>query len=384
MSEAKSDIGNLYNFIREYNTANEKAFSYLSGSWPDFEAWRLLARDKVIQSLHYFPEKAPLDPITLEVIQKDGYRQEEVEFSSGRNVRIRGTILIPEDGKEIHAAVVALHDHGGFYYYGKDKILEMDNQPKILSEFKDSNYSGRSWANDLVQRGYVVLAIDSFYFGSRKLDISSVSDEMFGKITFRSLDGLEKGTDEYIQRHNGICYDFEVLLMKHILTAGTSWAGILSYDDRTSVDYLLSRKEVDKERIGCCGLSIGGFRSAMLAGTDPRIKASVITGWMPTMDSLLFDRLRNHTFMVYIMGLAKYMDYPDMLSTTCPNPLFIQQCIQDSLYHMNGMQAACDKIKEIYQKENVTGNFRSEFYDNGHQFNLTMQQDAFDWLDRFL
>lgn len=385
LNEEKSDIGNFYGFLREYNDHNKQTYSYLSGTWPDLDTWKTKARGRVLQSLLYEPEDAPLDPVVLEVIHKDGYRREEIEYSSGKNTRVRGTILIPENGKETHPTIVALHDHGGFYYYGREKLLEMDDEPDNLRRFKEGNYGGRSWATDRVKSGYVVFVIDAFYFGSRKLDLASVSDEMILRITHRSLAEIEQEkSDDYIQKYNGICSLFEPLMFKHILTAGTSWAGILSYDDRKSIDYLFTRKEVDKDRIACCGLSIGGFRSALLAGTDPRIKASVVAGWMPTFDSLLFNRLRNHTFMIYMPGLTKYMDLPDIVSITCPNPLFVQQCIQDSLYNLEGMQTACGMIKAVYDKAGVETNFRSEYYDNHHEFNLKMQQDAFEWLDQWL
>ncbi len=384
MNGKRSDIGNLYPFVKAYSDSNKQAYSYLNDAWTDLDEWRNAARERALRCLLYEPDDAPLDPVVLETIRADGYRREEIEFSSGRDVRVRGTLLIPENGKRTHPAIVALHDHGGFYYYGREKLIDIDDEPVLLREFKQMLYSGKSWATDRVKQGYVVLVIDAFYFGSRKLDMASVSEEMFGWVTQRSLDGLEPGTDAYIRRCNEICNDFETLMIKKLLTAGTSWAGVLSYDDRKSVDYLATRAEVDPDRIACCGLSIGGFRSALLAGTDPRIKASVVTGWMPTLDSLLFNRLRNHTFMIYIPGLARDMDLPDLLSLTCPNPLFVQQCMQDPLYTMEGMQAACDKLKAVYEKAGAAENFRSEFYDNGHEFNIRMQEDAFAWLDRQL
>ena len=55
-------------------------------------------------------------------------------------------------------------------------------------------------------------------------------------------------------------------MLRHILLAGTTWPGMLYHDDRKCIDFLLSIKEVDGQRIGCCGLSLGGVRSVHLAG----------------------------------------------------------------------------------------------------------------------
>lgn len=378
----KSHIGNFYEFLNGYYRSGTQKLSYLSGKWADFEQWKVIAKAKVFQLLSYFPEEASLEAQTLEIKNREGYRQEEIEFNTAKNVRIKGTLLVP-DGEGKYPAIVALHDHSGFYYYGREKIVEQEDEPEILKKFKQESYSGRSWANEAAKRGYVVLCIDGFYFGSRKYDLEQMAEEIIRPYTAR-LESNPAGSDGYIELVNVICGELEYLLVKHIFMSGATWPGILFHDDRKSVDYLLTRKEVDKDRIGCCGLSLGGFRSAHLAALDPRIKCCSAAGWMPTFGSLLFNNLRYHTYMVYVPGLPAHMDLPDVASLTAPNPLFIQQCSRDGLYNMEGMQKACVKIGDVYAKLGISERFTSKFYDNKHEFNLQMQEDAFDWLDRWL
>ena len=234
-----------------------------------------------------------------------------------------------------------------------------------------------------MKRGYVVLSIDGYYFGSRKLDLGAVADEMMAPY-HDALAGAVPGTTAYVRLYNEICGEFERYVVKHIFIAGATWPGILFHDDRKTVDYLLTRSEVDGERIGCCGLSIGGLRSAFLAGLDPRIKCSVVAGWMPTFGSLLYDRLRYHTYMLYAPGLSAALDLPDIVSLTAPNPLLVQQCSRDALYNMEGMRESCSKIAGVYRAMGHPERFFPEFYDTKHAFTLPMQQDAFHWLDRWL
>ncbi len=378
----KSHIGGYYDFLNGYYQSGTQGLSYMTGKWADFEQWKVMARSKVFQLLSYFPGEAPLNPAIVETRETAGCRQEEIEFDTAQNVRVKGTLLIPE-GKGKHPAIVALHDHSGFYYYGREKIVEQENEPEILRNFKKESYSGRSWANEAVKRGYVVLCIDGFYFGSRRFDLGQVADEILKPYSGR-LESSAPGSDGYIELVNTICGDLEALLVKHIFMSGATWPGILFHDDRKSIDYLCTREEVDTDRIGCCGLSLGGFRSAHLAALDSRIKCSVAAGWMPTFGSLLFNNLRNHTYMVYIPGLPAHMDLPDVASLTAPNPLFIQQCSRDSLYNVEGMEQACDKIGKVYEKLAIKERFASKFYDNKHEFNLQMQEDALSWLDRWL
>jgi hypothetical protein len=74
---------------------------------------------------------------------------------------------------------------------------------------------------------------------------------------------------------------------------------------------------------------------------------------MTTYDSLLYNRLRDHTYMIYIPGLVKYLDLSDVMSLTVPNPLFIQQCSKDILFTYDGMLQACSKIKRKCQERLV-------------------------------
>ncbi|MFQ6035269.1 MAG: alpha/beta hydrolase family protein [Sedimentisphaerales bacterium] len=47
-------------------------------------------------------------------------------------------------------------------------------------------------------------------------------------------------------------------------------------DNRQVLDYLVQRKEVDKNRLGCLGLSLGGIKASLVSAVDERLKCSVI------------------------------------------------------------------------------------------------------------
>ena len=382
--KSKSDIGNYYDYINSYYLSQKRNMSYLNDSWTDFNNWKTTAKAKALELLSYDPPKTDLSPQTIHSEDCGHFIQEEVSFNISALTRIEATVLVPKNGAKLHPAVVAIHDHGGFYYFGREKILENNIKnpikSEVLNEFKQTIYAGRSWANELALRGYLVLIIDAFFFGKRRIDFDTVSEDILNSFG-NPLKGLKKGSDSYITAFNTLCQGYERLLVKHIFTAGATWPGILAYDDRVSVDYLMTRDDVDPSRIGCCGLSIGGFRSALLAALDSRVKCGVVAGWMPTMKSLLYDHLRNHTYMVYIPGLAKYMELPDLVSLTAPNHLFVQQCSQDALYTPEGMQEACDIIQKVYKKAGVPDNFKYKFYDTPHVFSLDMQEEAFSWFD---
>ena len=66
-------------------------------------------------------------------------------------------------------AVVALHDHGGFYFWGKEKLVEVETSTRRSTEFKQRYYAGKSIASELARQGYVVIVIDMFYWGERRM-----------------------------------------------------------------------------------------------------------------------------------------------------------------------------------------------------------------------
>ena len=231
-------------------------------------------------------------------------------------------------------AVIALHDHGGFYYYGKEKITETENQPQILKEFIDGAYGGRPYADELARHGFVVLCPDAIYFGSQRIDTDLMPDD-FLKV-YPDLKSSDK--NKVIGAYNQLCGSYENIMARYFFASGTTWPGILFHGDRVSVDYLLTRPEVDPSRIGCIGLSIGGFRSAHLFGLDPRISAGVDAGWMTSYSKQIDNHLRNHTWMIYVPRQLEFLDLPDVVTLSVPKPLMIINCKKDRFVY-NGSYA---------------------------------------------
>src|SRR5438046_10738822 len=86
--------------------------------------------------------------------------------------------------------------------------------------------------------------------------------------------------EDRIREFNRRSQQSEQLVARSLFTAGITWPGVMLWDDIRTVDYLCRRPEVDKRRVACVGLSVGGYRSLMLAALDERIKAAVSVGFM--------------------------------------------------------------------------------------------------------
>jgi dienelactone hydrolase len=170
-----------------------------------------------------------------------------------------------------------------------------------------------------------------------------------------------------------------------IYAAGFTWAGVMFWDDLRTVDYLATRPEVDAERIGCVGLSVGGLRSCHLAALDDRIKAAVVVGWMASYPAQLKGHVR-HTigFTKLVPGLTRHLDYPDVASLAMPASLLVISGTRDGLFALDGVKHCFAKLSSCYAKAGVPERFRGRLYDAPHEFNAAMQREAWDWLARWL
>jgi dienelactone hydrolase len=170
---------------------------------------------------------------------------------------------------------------------------------------------------------------------------------------------------------------------KYCNVLGTSLSGVVSHEDRVAVNYLLSRPDVQPDRVGCMGLSGGGNRAALLNATHERIAATVIVGLMSTYAGLI-DHNMSHTWMLFPFGWARYGDWPDLAACRAPVPLMVQYDLEDDLFTVTGMREADARLKAHYQRAGQPGAYSGQFYPGPHKFDLEMQEVAFAWLKHML
>jgi dienelactone hydrolase len=266
-----SALGNLYPLITREQQRTRQRLAYLNRRPRDLEAWKSEARAKVFEALGYRPEPCPLQASVIERVDKGDYIREKLTFHTASEIEVPAYLLIPKRAKLPAPAVLALHDHSGLYYWGKEHIIETEREHPMLVEFRKARYDGLSYPATLAEHGYVVLTIDMFYFGDRRLILDEDMEHGFN-------DHAKAESEEAIDRINDRNGKAEHIIYKNMIDAGFTWAGLLAWDDIRSIDYLQTRPEVDPKRIACTGLSVGGFRTNFLAGLDPRIKAACIAG----------------------------------------------------------------------------------------------------------
>lgn len=371
----KADAGHLFSTIEALAPPAEYPLSFLQPRFGNVDEWRRQARAAVLTALG--PAPAPVAPQaeTVARFEARGIVFEKILFSTAPGMRVPAYLLRRKDLKTPAPAVVDLHSHGGMFLFGKEKVIDFGENHPAMREYHEVNYGGRPTATELVRRGYVVITIDAFPFGERRYvapgDLASGWDR--AKL---SLDD--------VRRLNAQCRAKESTIVKTLTYAGLTWPGVTAWDDVRTVDYLCTRPEVDAQRIGCVGVSFGGWRSLFLGALDERIRACCIAGFMSTVRPMMRAHMDTHSFVHFVPGLHRQMDLPDVAGLRAGRPLMVLQCRGDALFPPEGMQASVDKLTSIYAKAGAKEFFAARFYAGPHRFDVPMQEDAFAWLAQWL
>ncbi len=372
-----SALGNLYPFIKQQQQKTRQSLAFLHRRPKDLEAWKAEARAKVFELMSYRPESTNPRPQILERVDKGDYVRERLRFSTTPDVEVPAYFLIPKRAKFPVPAVVALHDHGGFYYWGKEKLIETENEHPMLSAYRKEYYDGVSFPAALAQRGYAVIAIDMFYHGERRL----VLDE---DLEGGSNDRSKLEPEEIIRKINHRAGSSEEIVFRNILHSGFTWGGVLAWDDIRTVDYLQTRPEIDPNRIACVGLSVGGWRTNFLAGLDSRIKAACVVGWMTSFRYLIPHHEVYTVPSGMVPGLLEYVDYPDVGSLAMPNPFLVVHGQRDTLFPPEGVKAAFENLRQCYETIGKPERFDTLVFDGPHKFPLQAQRKMMEWFDRWV
>lgn len=340
-----------------------------------YEKWAQKARECLQTGLHYNLPPVDLQAKTIETIETDAFIREKMEFNTTPWFRVPGYFYTPKNTPLPAPALVVFHEWGGPMLFGADRICGEPVHPAIVKHRQGAT-SGRALADWYASHGYAVIAIDAFHFGARaprnlnglpeSYDPSKLDEETFNDYHTRARDLLYYGVRE-------------------LNWAGTTWAGVNFGDDSRCVDYLLSRKEVDAGRIGCTGLSGGGWRTDITAALEPRIKASVTVGWMTTGDTEQAYNINGAigTFCL-LPGVWDRIDIPDMIAMAAPKACMVVSGTQDMLFPPRGQNEAARQIAEAYSWAGNPDLFKNFTPAKPHCYDAEIQDEALKWFDTHL
>jgi dienelactone hydrolase len=284
----------------------------------------------------------PLAPEVVERVDLGDVVREKVTYAVEPGERVPAFLFLPRSEAARRPAVLCHHQHGGQFEVGKDG-------PAGLGSTPDQHY-----AIELARRGYVTLAPDALCFNERQDPT-------------RKLKGAE-------------CERYEAL---HRLTEGRSLQGKYVWDARRALDYLVSRPEVDRARIGMIGHSLGGQETLFTTAADTRIKAAVSSCGFASLAVLKRDRIM-HNFALFVPGLAEAGDYGAVLALVAPRPFLVAARTADPIFPRDGIEATVAAAREAYAAQGAADRLATFYEDGKHEFSPAMREAAYAWLDRWL
>lgn len=101
---------------------------------------------------------------------------------------------------------------------------------------------------------------------------------------------------------------------------GRTLMGERLWDVLRCADYLTTINEVDSNRMGCAGLSLGGEMAMWLGAMDPRMKVTVSSGFLTTVANLKVRHCQCWDFP----GFTENFDFSDIYSLIAPRALMCQ------------------------------------------------------------
>ncbi len=287
------------------------------------------------------PEKpVPLDVKVEEEVAVGELTRKKISYhTDSTERRVKAFLFLPvaAGGSPVirRPAILCLHQTTNI---GKSEPAGLGGSPNL------------HYALHLAQRGYVTLAPDYPSFGEYPFD-------------FAPTHGYKSGS------------------MKAI------------YDNIRAVDLLQSLPDVDKDRIGCIGHSLGGHNTMFTAFFEPRIKCLVsncgftrfhkyyngaLKGWTSTRYMPLIDS-RHHNSPDEVP-----FDFPEIVAGFAPRPFLASSPVGDSNFEVSGVRDSIASAKPIYELLGAADALQANYPNCAHDFPEDVRKVAYDFFDKHL
>lgn len=322
----------------------------------DLAAWqangRAATRATLLQLLGELPPRpAPPAVRVTRRERRDDHDVEFFEFFNGVDLTVTGALLLPRNAPRRVPAIIALHTWSGTK---EDLLLD-----------------ARSYENvgpTLVRAGYVVAAIDGCFHGER-----------IGR-------GPNDPTTPPGQSASAVKQRQQQSLSGLYLWQGRTLWGMMLREQQCLVDYLQTRPEVDAQRIGATGMSLGNTTAWWLAALDDRIKVIVGVACFTRLEQLIaHGQVQAHGLYYFVPGMLRHFDTEAVFSVVAPRPMLQLNGDGDTTCPPDGIEILERKVGDVYRLHDLGDNFRSILYrDTGHEYLPEMKAEMLRWFQKHL
>jgi cephalosporin-C deacetylase-like acetyl esterase len=293
-------------------------------------------------------ERTPLNPRVTGIVGRPGYRIEKLVFESRPRLYVTANLYLPAaEGR--HPAILGPLGHSA---------------------------NGKAWPSyqklfsTLAQKGYAVLAYDPFGQGERI--------EYPGTRPGQSAIGASATSEhEYAGRR--------------LILLGANFSLFRVWDGIRGIDYLLTRPEVDPERIGCCGQSGGGTMTQFLAALDDRIRVAVVSEG--NTENLAHDDVEppgsaDDAEQNIVPALSHGIDRADLLYAFAPKPLLMTVTLHDAghTYSPEYVASSLDLLQEykrVYSLLDAEDRVSLQVTTQRHGYVYELRRATYAWFNRW-
>src|SRR3954467_15804410 len=293
-------------------------------------------------------DRTPLNARVIGTVERPGYRIEKLTFESRPRLYVTANLYVPAGS---------------------------GRRPAILGPLGHS-VNGKAWPSyqklfsNLARKGYVVLAYDPFGQGER-------IEYPGGRPGQSAISGGGTGEHEYAGRR--------------LVLLGANFGLFRAWDGIRGIDYLLTRPEVDPDRIGCCGQSGGATMTQFLGALDGRISAAVVS--MGNTENLAQADVEppgsaDDAEQNIVPALARGIDRADLLYAFAPKPLLIGITLHDAGHtyspeYVSGSRDFLDEYKRSYGLLGAADRVSLQATTVSHGYVYEMRRATYAWFNRW-
>ena len=279
------------------------------------------------------PEKAPLQATVTGTLEGDGYIVDMLHYQSVPRLYVTGNLYRPsrvETGQRLPAVLYVC----GHSFCGRNGN-------------KTAYQSHGIW---FARHGYVCLVLDSLQLGE--------------------IAGIHHGTYR------------EGRWWWH--SRGYTPAGVECLNGMRGIDYLISRPDVDPQRIAVTGISGGGAATFWIAAADERVKVAVPVSGMADLPSYVSNRVINgHCDCMFLYNTFQW-PWTRIAALIAPRPLLFTNSDHDDIFPMDANQRVINNLERLYSLYGA-GDFVDSFVSiGGHAYRKDIRQAAYRFINMHL
>jgi cephalosporin-C deacetylase-like acetyl esterase len=293
-----------------------------------------------ISAVGGLPERTPLNPRVVGTVARKGYRVEKIIFESQPKHFVTGLLFLPEAKRSKSRSPGVLVPCG--------------------HAFEAKGYAAYQTIGALLAlNGMAAFVFDPIDQGER--------GQYIGKGGWPDFWGIDAHT------RIGLCS----------IPLGRNTALFEIWDGMRAIDYLQSRPEVDRKRIGCTGNSGGATQTCYLMSLDDRIRAAAPSCYLTSTEREMELRGADDAEQQIFNQLNAGPHEADFIMMRAPSPV-LEMCATHDFFDPAGTWDSLRYAKRLFTRMGFAERVDILENDAGHNYDTVQREAAVRWMSRWL